>query len=263
MPMTPRQIETNYHGYREVSIAFRIARAMKLEARGVHLRTGRIRCPMVDASRTELVYGHKALPATDKHALARWAKALGVPPGPLQLIAYASGPLHSALTNLLRGSFDDDAVNSGLIIQLKREVNTGILSDEQFEQHAFNEYVWSIWPSLKGAMINNGFLHSEPAATLYVDRRALRAILAHNADNSPYQWKGVGRVMSRVEMLRLLIGVMGQQVTLDLGRPNKTTRALSIRDLHDFYKYAVFPANVEQRLEAAGLIELQTVIETP
>lgn len=263
MQIVQRRIETNIHGYREVSVAFRMARAAKLEARGVHLRTGRIRCPMLDASRTELVYGQKALPRTDKNGLTRWAKALGRRPATIKLVAYFSGPPYKALYNLIRGEFDEDAVNTGLIVRLKRGVNTNSLETGQFSQAAFDEFVWSIIPPLEGTTIDDGFLYSGLAATLYVEMSSIRRIMTHNVMTSPYKWRGLGRIMSRFEMQRLLIGVLGQKVKLDVTRPHRTTRALSLRDMHDFYKYGVFPVNIEENLAAAGLIELRSAIELP
>lgn len=253
MRIVQRVIEKNIDGYREVSLDFRVARAAHLEARGVNLRTGRNRCPMIDASRTELVYGHKALPRTDRRALARWAKALGMLPVTVKVAAYFSGPMRAAFYNLIRGEFDEDDVNTGLIVRLKRGVNTGVLSTGQFDQDAFNLLVWSVLPPLVGVTIDNEFLYSDATATLYVDESSIRAIMTHNTMTSPYKWKGLGRFMSRFEMRRLLVRVLGQKL--------KTGRVLSVRDMHDFYKYGVFPANIEDSLEAASLIEVPSAIE--
>lgn len=263
MRIVQRQIETNAQGYREVSVEFRAARAAQLEMRGVHLRTGRNRCPMIDASRSALTYGHKALPRTDKKALARWARALELTPGPLKGIAYLSGPWYTGLYNLLRGEFDEDAVNTGLIIRLKRGVNTGILSTGEFDQTSFNKFMWSIRPSLKGRSIDNSFLHSDAAATLYVDNRSIHAIMAHNIMNAPSPRVGLGPALSKFEMQRLLFGVLGQDVSLDIADPRQVTRALSARDMHDFYKYGVFPVHREEGLQAAGLIDIPCSIEVP
>lgn len=263
MPIIERQIETKPDGYREVSVEFRAARAAKLEARGVHLRTGRIRCPMLDASRTDLSYRHKALPSTDKNGLRRWAKALGLLPAGLKTVAYVSGPWYTGLYNGLRGSFDEDAVNTGLIIRLKRGVNTGVLSTGHFDQMSFNKFVWSIRPSLKGKVIDNAFLHSTAAANLYIDETSIPAIMAHNIMNAPSPRTGVGPALSKFEMQRLLLGILGQEVERDIARPGKTTPALSIRDMHDFYKYGVFPVHIEESLQAAGLIDLPPGIEIP
>jgi hypothetical protein len=263
MPVVKRQIEENAQGYQEVTLEFRAARAAKLEARGVHLRTGRNRCPMVDASRTALTYGHKALPDTDRKALARWARALGLMPAPVKGIAYSSGPVYKGLYNLLRGEFNEDEINTGLIIRLKQGVNTGVLSTGQFDQVSFDKFVWSIRPSLKGTTIDRAFLHSDAAATLYVDDRSIHAIMAHNIMNAhgPRGMVGFGRSLSKFEMQRLLMGILGQDIELDFARPGKATRALSVRDMHDFYKYGVFPAPIEERLQAAGLIDVPTMIE--
>ncbi|KIG15241.1 hypothetical protein DB30_05785 [Enhygromyxa salina] len=218
---------------------------------------------MLDASRSELTYGHKALPRTDKKALARWARALGLPPVGVKTIAYLSGPWYKALYNLVRGDFNDDAVNTGLIIRLKHGVNTGVLSTGQFDQIALNEFVWSIRPSLKGTVINNAFLHTPDAAQLYVDSDAMPAVMAHNLMNANKPRPGTGRVLSKFEMEQLLLGVLGQEVKLDMARPHKTSRALLVRDMHDFYKYGVFPVPREEGLQAAGLIDVPSGIETP
>jgi YVTN family beta-propeller protein len=52
MSLVERKILTDAHGYREVSLDYRIARAAMLDTRGVGARTGRIACPGLDASRS-------------------------------------------------------------------------------------------------------------------------------------------------------------------------------------------------------------------
>jgi hypothetical protein len=75
-------------------------------------------------------------------------------------------------------------------------------------------------------------------------------------------FKGVGPTMSKVEMEELLIGYMGQKVTLNPNLPKETIQAISVRDMHDLYKYGVFPAFAEDELLAAGLINGSAVALT-
>lgn len=261
MTIVHRSVEGNAQGYREVSVVYRSARAAALEARSVHAQTDRIHCPVLDASRSELAYGRKALPATDRDSLKRWSKALGIDPGPVKLIAYLSGAWYTGLYNLARGEFDEGAVNTGTVKRLKRGVNTCILSTGHFVQEAFDRYVWSAQPALRGTPIDNAFLHSAAAASLYIEEGSLDAIMKHNVANAPSRRVGLGSVLSKFEMERLLLGVLGQRVALDASHPDEKTRALSVRDVHDLYKYGVFPSPVEERLEAAGLLDIPSSIE--
>ncbi|WP_146158334.1 hypothetical protein [Enhygromyxa salina] len=193
--------------------------------------------------------------------MARWARALGLGPGSVKSIAYLSGPWYMGLYNVVRGDFDEDRVNAGLIVRLKRGVDTGILSTGHFDQLALNKLVWSIQPSLNGTMIDDTFLHGPTAARLYVNNDSMPAIMAHNIMNAESPRSGVGPTMSKFEMRQLLLGVLGQDIARDPARPGKTTRALSVRDMHDFYKYCVFPVPIEESLQAAGLIDVPVAIE--
>src|ERR1700676_398408 len=110
MSLVERKILTNAHGYREVALDYRIARAAMLDARGISARTGRIACPGLDASRSDHVYGQFALPGTEAKDLKAWADALGVNSLGIKTVAYLSGPFCGIPLAILRGRFDDREV---------------------------------------------------------------------------------------------------------------------------------------------------------
>ena len=78
MSATKRSTQTNIHGYREVTLDYRIARAAAMDAKQVGEKTGRIACPMVEASRSDSAYGQMALAATDKKHLNEWSGIVGI-----------------------------------------------------------------------------------------------------------------------------------------------------------------------------------------
>jgi hypothetical protein len=90
MSLVERTILTDAHGYREVTLDYRIARAAILDAHGVSVRTGRIACPGLDASRSDQVYGQPALPGTTAKDLKAWADALGVNSLGIKTAAYTN-----------------------------------------------------------------------------------------------------------------------------------------------------------------------------
>jgi hypothetical protein len=132
-----------------------------------------------------------------------------------------------------------------------------------FDQDVFNNFIWTLHPDLKEKAIDNAFLHSTDAEGIYVGSDMLKVIITHNKEQSNAWFKGVGPSLSKFEMEELLIGRMGQDVTLNPEeKPEETIQAISVRDMHDLYKYGVFPAFAEDRLLAAGLIDESSVALT-
>ena len=60
-------------------------------------------------------------------------------------------------------------------------------------------------------------------------------------------------------MEKLLLKRLGQNINLNRKDP---VNAISLRDLHDLYKYGVFPAPIEDQLLKAGLIHETSVAMT-
>lgn len=263
MPLLERTIRTDAHGYREVDLDYRIARAAMLDTRGVSSTTGRIACPGLDASRNEQVYGQAALPGTKAKDLKAWADALGVNSVGIKTVAYLSGPFWSTPFAFLRGAFDDRQVNTGFLRSLKRGINTGILTSGIFNQDALNALVWAVRPDLKGTEMTSAWLYSEQASGQYLDMSMLPVIRAHNASNAHPKlgWlaKRIGLFLSTFELQSLLLGTLAQPVALDAKEPAKTVNAIHLRDVHDLYKYAILPAVAEERLNAAGLLTFPPV----
>jgi len=264
-----RSVLTNAKGYREVDLVFRKARALALEAAQVHRRPGRIHCPVLDASRTSCAYGMKCLKTTDQDGLDQWSDGLGLPKSAVRIIAYLSGPWYKAIGNKIKGTFDEEGVNIGLVKSLKKEVHTGIISEGFFDQEIFNNFIWTIHPNLKGTSIDNAFLHSNAADDVYVSSDSLETIVEHNIGKSSASWnKGLGPKMSQLEMEKLLLGHLGQSIPRtndDSPTSTSTTgevQAISVRDMHDLYKYGVFPVVQEGQLLEAGLIEETSVAIT-
>jgi len=258
MPTIKRTTQTNIHGYREVSLDYRQSRAALMEANHVSSKTGRIACPMVDASRSESAYGQMAMAGTNKKHLDEWSKAIGIDSLGIRTIAYLSGPFSKILGNMFHGHFNDKAVNTGFVRSIKNGVNTGILAEACFSQDAMNTFVWSFHPEFKGQEISQEWLYSEAGATLYLDHSLLSKVIAYNRDNAKASkmktW--LGAKMSGFEMTRLLVGVLAQEIVLDESKPNDTVMAILVRDIYDLYKYGWIPAVVEEKLEAAGLLNI-------
>jgi hypothetical protein len=261
--MVQRSIASNAHGYREVNLEFRIARALALEADKVDVKKDRIRCPVLDASRSTSAYGMMALATTDQAGLDQWSEAWELPESAVELIAYLSGPWYSIIPNKIKKSFDDKQVNTGTIVKMKKGIHTGVLGEGFFDQDVFNNFIWTLHPNLKETAIDNAFLHSKDADFVYVGSDMLEVIMTHNDSKSNAWIKGAGPAISKFEMEKLLLGHMGQEVTLNPeGKPGETSQAISVRDMHDLYKYGVFPAIKEDQLLAAGLIKESAVAFT-
>jgi hypothetical protein len=261
--MVQRSIVTNAHGYREVNLEFRTARALALEADKVDAKKDRIRCPVLDASRTSSAYGMMALPTTDQAGLDQWSEGLGISKAAVESIAYLSGPWYSIVSNRINKTFDENEVNTGTVMKMKNGVHTGVMGEGYFDQDVFNNFIWTLHPNLKETSIDNAFLHSKDADVIYVGSEMLEVILAHNESKSKAWIKSTGPFISKFEMEKLLIGRMGQEVTLNpKEKPEETSQAISVRDMHDLYKYGIFPAVTEDQLLAAGLIKESAVAFT-
>ena len=261
--LVERKILTDAHGYREVALDYRIARAAMLDTRGVSARTGRIACPALDASRSDQAYGQFALPGTKAKDLKAWADALGRSSRNVKAAAYLSQPSRGVLLAFLRGHFDDREVNTGFLRSLKRGTNTGILTSGTFNQEALNALVWAARPDLKGIAMTSAWLYSEQSSNQFLDMSMLPAIRAHNASNAHRELGWVARRfglrLSTDEMRRLLLGTLAQPVVLDPRDPSKTVNAIHLRDVHDLYKYGIMPAVAEERLNMAGLLTFPPV----
>ncbi len=256
-----RKVQTNADGYREVALDYRMARAAMLDRRSVAAKSGRIACPMLDASRSDSAYGRMALPGTRGKDLAAWAEALGTSVLGIKIVAYLSGPLWKAPRDFLFGRFDDGAVNTGFIRSLKHGINTGIVSKTSFDQHALDEFVGAVRPELENTRMTDEWIYSEASGVEYLDRSMLPAIRAHNKTKAaPGLWgRGLGLWLSTFEMKTLLLGVLAQPIPKDPKTPTRTVPAILLRDVHDLYKYGWIPAAAEGRLHAAGLLDFPVV----
>ena len=212
MSLVERKILTDAHGYREVTLDYRIARAAMLDARRASARTGRIACPGLDASRSDLAYGRAALPGTKAKDLKAWSDALGVNSVGIKTVAYLSGPFWSTPLAFLRGQFDDREVNAGFLRSLKRGTNTGVLTSGTFDQEALNAFVWAVRPDLKGTPMLSAWLYSEQSSSQYLDISMLPAIRAHNARNADQKFgrlaRKIGLFLSTFEIRSLLLGTL-------------------------------------------------------
>jgi hypothetical protein len=263
MALIERSIETDACGYRQVTLGYRIARAAMLDAAGASKRTGRIACPGLDASRSDIAYGRCALPGTTSADLEAWSRALGVNSAGIKAVAYFSGPFWSIPGAILRGRFDDGAVNTGFIRSLKRHTNTGILNAMVFDQQKLNSFIWAARPDLSGREMTENFLYSPAADRQYIDTTMLPDIRAYNAGNADSLAGSIARklgsVMSNFEMTDLLLGTLAQPIHNNPNEPAKTVEAIHLRDVHDLFKYALLPAVAEERLSAAGLLSFPPV----
>lgn len=253
MAMTPRTVQINAQGYREVSLAYRRARAAALDARGVGAADGKIACPMLEASRSESAYGAMALASTDRRGLNVWSDAVGISSWGIRLIAFLSGKPLEIPGNFIFGRFDDRHVNVGFIRTIKNGVNTGVLASSRFSIDALSRFVWALRPDHDGVQMGEPFLYSEAADGLYLYDSDLPAIVDYNVANAKANrlTTFLGRQMSYFEMSRLLLGVLAQDIVTAAG---ETKRAILVRDVHDLYKFGWIPVHVEDRLVSAGLI---------
>jgi hypothetical protein len=253
-----RNVLTDANGYREVSLEYRIARAEKFDIQHASARTGRIACPGLDASRSNIIYGQCALAGTDSKDLKIWSDALGVNSIGIKTVAYLSGPFWSTPFAFIHGRFDDWKLNTGFLRSLKQRTNTGILTSGAFKQDALNQFVWAARPDLQGTVMTSDWLYSDRSSCQYLDTSMLPAIRKHNARNANQEagWlsKKIGLFLSTFEMQSLLLGTLAQPISLDHSHPKKKVSAIHLRDLHDLYKYGIFPAAAEERLKSAGLL---------
>ena len=260
MPTIKRRTQTHVNGYQEVSLDYRIARAAALDAKQVGAKTGRIACPMVEASRSNSAYGQKILAATDKKYLNKWTKAIGINSFGIRIVAYISGPLSSGLKNLIRGRFNDQEINTGFVRAIHNGVETRILEQGEFSQQAMNAFVWSFHPKLQNQEINEKYLYSDAGETLYLNHTMLSKVIAYNKANAKAgklkTWFGTKLI--GFEMDKLLLGILAQDIILNKNQPNETVKAILVRDIYDFYKYGWLPVLVEDKLVAAGLLNLDT-----
>jgi len=253
MPMTPRTVQINAQGYREVSLAYRYARAAALDARGVGEGDGKITCPMLEASRSKSAYGAMALPSTDRRGLNAWSDAVGISSWGIRLIAFLSGKPLEIPGNFIFGRFDDRHVNVGFIRSIKNGVSTGVLATGRFSSSALSRFIWELLPEHDGVEMSEPFLYSEAANGIYLYDSDLPAIVGYNVANAKASrlTTFLGRQMSYFEMSRLLLGVLAQEIVTAAG---ETKRAILVRDVHDLYKFGWIPVHVEDRLVSAGLI---------
>lgn len=248
-------------GYKEVSLEFRKLRTAALEHAKVHERGNRIHCPVLDAARAGAggAYGKLVLPTCDQHGMEQFADGLKLPASKLANIGYMSGPFHKIPHNKWSQTFDESEVNTGFVKSLKHDVHTGIIASGQFDQPVFNEFVWNLFPELKNTSTSidqNFILESSEADGKFVTSKHLGQIMAFNESKSNSLLKALGSKVSRFEMEDLLLGKLGQAINIgeEYDASAETTRAISLRDLHDFYKYGVFPAPQEDDFLKAGLI---------
>lgn len=249
--MTNRTTHTTNEGYQEVTLPYRQARAQALQHQNME-QAQRIVCPMVDAARRVEAYGQKTLPGTRGRDLKQWAKALDLSVGAMKAIAYASGSQYAIPKNILTGSFDEEAINGGFVHRCKQGVHTGIYRNERFDQAGFEAFVWNLYPELQGTSLTEVWLYSAQADALYFTEADLPQVVAYNRAQSTEQTVGVGERMSKFEMDRLLLGVLGQTITWK----GQSMPAISVQDVYDLYKYGFLPVPVEEKLVKAGLLEV-------
>jgi len=232
-------------------------RAAALEAVHVHERSDRIHCPMLDAARTGVTYGTPALLTCDQKGLDKFAAGIDLDASKVAAIAYMSGPFYKLISNRWNQQFDDSEVNTGFIKYLKNGVHTGILASGKFDQDVLNQFVWNLFPEWKDTTpIDKAFVESSKADDVYITSEHLDQIVAFNESQSDAAWKGLGPKLSQFEMEKLLLGKLGQAITLgDDESSSPKVRAMSLRDLHDFFKFGVYPVHIEDSLLKEGLIE--------
>lgn len=254
-----RVVQTNpVNGYKEVSLLFRKARTEALEKAKIGERTGRICCPVLDAMRTEGVYGKCAMPTTDVEGIGKFCDALKFDASKFKTFAYLTAPSYGILRNICSGSFDESEVNKGFLYYIKFGVHTGILEGFKFNQDKLDTFIWNIFPDLEGTSIDHKFLtdtkDSSKADGLFLTENNVEAIMAWNESQCDQKSK-FGATISKVECGALMLTKLGQMIQMDPKDESSTMGALSVRDLHDMFKYGVFPAPMEDKLLAAGLIE--------
>eukprot|EP00980_Cylindrotheca_fusiformis_P007145 scaffold1501_cov130-Cylindrotheca_fusiformis.AAC.14 len=278
MPTAKRTIvEIVGLGYKEVSLEFRIQRAKVVQENASHT-DNRLRCPVLDASLRSDIYGLKALPSTDRKGLEQWCKGLGAEDQVdlFAKIAYLSGPFLHFFRNKRNQSFDEGEINTGFIVKSKNNVNTAILRNEKYDQDKLNELVWAIFPELKEKkqVVDESFLYADnKEANLLIREDKIGTIVEHNRTNSDSCSKWLGSKLSESGEFGPLLKLLGQPITAETkdekdkkgGKDDakgKTVQALSLRDLHDLYKYGLFPAPLEERFLSSGLIQESSIALT-
>ncbi|MDD9942551.1 MAG: hypothetical protein OXU20_16040 [Myxococcales bacterium] len=277
MPIVARNVQENADGYREVSLEYRRARSAALDARtadqttdpGVgsdaDARKERIACPMLDACRSTGAYGEKALRATDKRHLNPWSRVLGIPAFGIRAVGYLSGPWYRIWSNAVHGRFDAQQLNGGFLRSFKHGINTGVLARGSFSQEELDQLVWSFQPELKGVSITTPWIHGPDSAGYYLTEAMLPAVLAHNETNADPGMFGrrLGLALSTFEMKSLLLGPLAQTVSIGSDAGSQRLKAISVRDLHDFYKQGWLPVQIEERFSAAGFLAIADVQAMP
>ena len=247
-----RTTQINAQNYKEVARNYRIFRATQLDKNQVGEKKNLLVCPMVEAARSKSAYGQQFLPGLKSTDLEKFADALGVSSTLMKRVAYFSSKWYKIPKNFINESFDDQAINHGVIFNLKNGIHTDIFQNHQFSQDGLNDFVWAIHPDLKGVAMTNDWLYSTEADALYFDTTHLDQVLKYNLSKRPSKTIGLGLKLSTFEMENLLLGVLGQKLSSD----DTATRGILIRDIHDLYKYGFVPALVEEKLAAAQLIDL-------
>lgn len=247
-----RETCVNSNSYKEVTLAYRIHRAKKLDANDAGNQNGRLVCPMVEAGRSTRAYGQKFIPNLESKDLASLAKALGTWPIAMKGIAYCSGNLSSVMGNVFSGTFKEEEIKNGLVHTLKNGVHTGIFRDGKFVQEEFNKFVWSFCPELEHVNLDNDWLYCSNADYLYLGTHHLDQVRRYCQSNSDSKRIWLGTKLSDVEMRMLLVGFLGQELTSFAD----SDRGILVRDIYDLYKYGFVPAVVEESLADQGLLDI-------
>ena len=248
-----------------MSLEFRSARNAALEKAGIHLRENRIFCPAVDSGRIDSAYGKKPMPETTNEGVSKWALALGIPEesmGKVLRITHMSGPWWKFMSNQRNGCFDETELNTGQVKYMKHGIHTGITGSGKFDQEVFNGFIWNLFPDLKGTAIDNTFLTNDNKADrLYLTTEHLDKMLEWNYAQSDSWFTGLGLKLSRFEMEKLMLGILGQSVANPQVEEKDTeeNKAISLRDVHDLFKYGIYPAPIEDKMLESGLIEKESI----
>ena len=245
-----REVQINNNSYKEVTLSYRIHRAIRLDDQNMVDKENRLLCPLVEAARSTEAYGEAFIPNTKSTDLKKFADALEMRPIIVKIVAYLSGKKSSILKNILSGKFNDQEINRGFIHALKNGVNTGIYKDGKFNYNNFNTFVWFIHPQLKGIPLTNSWLYSINADYLYLEDSHLSRILDFNLSNKTSKKVGLGLKISSFEIEKLLLGFLSQ----DLQDHSTGKKGILIRDLHELYKYGFMPAVVEEKLMSKNLL---------
>lgn len=192
---------------------------------------------------------------------ARQAESLGLSGFVTRLISWLSNKPSRILRNIFTGSFRQDEIYSGLLrASLKHGVNTSMIDEAgNFDQRAFNEVaaiVLKDHPALAEIAerneIDDGFLDAHDLGKVFLFQKHVDDLISRNRSRSGASnfGKKLGSRLNRTEIERLLLGGLGQQVTVpDSG---ESGAAISLQDLYRLYKYSIFPEPVREKLSAAN-----------